>query len=63
MHLLSLWTVSYTHLSIELNTSDFEMFMANKQVLENLGFKIEEFGINTIITVSYTHLDVYKRQE
>lgn len=36
-------------MSIELNTSDYEMFMANKQVLEDLGFKIEEFGINTII--------------
>ncbi len=35
-------------LQIELTTSDFEAFMENKSVLENLGFKIEEFGINTI---------------
>lgn len=36
-------------LSIELNTSDFNTFMENKNVLDDLGFKIEEFGINTIV--------------
>ena len=36
-------------LSIELSTSDFNLFMANKSVLEELGFRIEEFGINTIV--------------
>ena len=36
-------------LSIELSTSDFNAFMENKKVLEDLGFKIEEFGINTIL--------------
>lgn len=45
--------VSYTDmlvpLSIELSTSDFAAFMENKFVLEELGFKIEEFGLNTII--------------
>lgn len=35
-------------LQIELTTSDYEAFMENKGVLEDLGFKIEEFGINTI---------------
>ena len=36
-------------LSIELTTSDFNTFMENKKVLDDLGFKIEEFGINTIV--------------
>ena len=36
-------------LSIELSTSDFNAFMENVSVLEDLGFKIEEFGINTIL--------------
>lgn len=36
-------------LAIELNASDYEAFMNNKSVLEELGFKIEEFGINTIV--------------
>ena len=36
-------------LSIELSTSDFYTFMENKSVLDELGFKIEEFGINTIV--------------
>ena len=36
-------------LSIELSTSDFNTFMENKKVLDDLGFKIEEFGINTIV--------------
>ena len=50
-------TPSYTDmlvpLSIELSASDYETFMANKNVLEDLGFKIEEFGINTIIIKSH----------
>ena len=36
-------------LSVELSTSDFNIFMESKYILEELGFKIEEFGINTII--------------
>lgn len=36
-------------LSIELSTSDFNTFMENKSVLDELGFKIEEFGINTLV--------------
>ena len=36
-------------LSIELSTSDFNAFMDNISALEDLGFKIEEFGINTIL--------------
>ena len=36
-------------LSIELSTSDFNAFMDNVSVLEDLGFKIEEFGIDTIL--------------
>lgn len=44
---------SYTDMlvpmSIELTASDYEAFMENKGVLEELGFKIEEFGINTIL--------------
>ena len=36
-------------LSVELSTSDFNIFMESKHVLEELGFKIEEFGINTIL--------------
>jgi len=33
---------------IELAKSDYEAFMEKKGVLEDLGFKIEEYGINTI---------------
>ena len=36
-------------LSVELSPSDFNIFMESKYVLEELGFKVEEFGINTII--------------
>lgn len=36
-------------MTIELSASDYEAFMSNKKVLEDLGFKIEEFGINTIV--------------
>ena len=35
-------------LSVELSTSDYNTFMESKDVLEELGFKVEEFGINTI---------------
>ena len=45
--------ISFTDLlvpvSIELSTSDFSTFMERKSILEELGFKIEEFGINTIL--------------
>ena len=36
-------------ISIELSASDFLIIQENREVLENLGFKIEEFGVNTII--------------
>lgn len=36
-------------LSVELTASDFKTFMERKEVLEELGFVIEEFGINTVI--------------
>ena len=36
-------------LSIELSKSDYEIFSEKKYILKDLGFKIEEFGINTII--------------
>ena len=36
-------------LSIELSTSEYNTFLENKEVLTDLGFIIEEFGINTII--------------
>ncbi len=37
----------------ELSTSDYIAFMDKKSVLEELGFKIEEFGINTVIIKSH----------
>lgn len=40
-------------LSVELSTSDYNIFMDKKSVLEELGFKIEEFGINTILIKSH----------
>ncbi len=36
-------------ISIELSASDFITIKENMEVLTNLGFKIEEFGVNTII--------------
>lgn len=36
-------------ISIELNPSDYIKFMERKEVLINMGFGIEEFGINTIL--------------
>ena len=40
-------------MKFELSTSDYNIFMDRKDVLENLGFTIEEFGINTIIIKSH----------
>ena len=40
-------------ITIELSTSEYNTFNENKDVLESLGFKIEEFGINTIIIKSH----------
>lgn len=40
-------------LQIELSPSDYGTFMEYSYVLEELGFKIEEFGINTIIIKSH----------
>lgn len=35
--------------TFELSTSDYQIFIQRKNILENLGFVIEEFGINTVI--------------
>ena len=40
-------------MKFELSTSDYMAFMDKKSVLEELGFKIEEFGINTVIIKSH----------
>ena len=40
-------------LNIELSPSDFLKFKENKNVLEELGFKIDDFGLNTIIIKSH----------
>ena len=40
-------------MKFELSTSDFMAFMDRKEVLESLGFKIEEFGINTVLIKSH----------
>ena len=40
-------------MKFELSTSDYIAFMDKKCVLEELGFKIEEFGINTVIIKSH----------
>lgn len=36
-------------LQVELPTSEYNIFLENKEMLTKLGFVIEEFGINTII--------------
>ena len=36
-------------LQVELPTSEYNIFLENKEILTKLGFVIEEFGINTII--------------
>ena len=40
-------------MKFELSTSDYIAFMDKKSVLVELGFKIEEFGINTVIIKSH----------
>lgn len=40
-------------LPFELNPSDYNTFMERKETLEQLGFSIEEFGINTIAFKSH----------
>ena len=40
-------------MKIELSTSDFNLFMERKYILDELGFQIEEFGFNTIIIKSH----------
>ncbi|MDE6285257.1 MAG: DNA mismatch repair endonuclease MutL [Bacilli bacterium] len=42
-------TAMLVPMSIELSASDYSAFMDKKDVLESLGFQIEEFGINTIL--------------
>ena len=36
-------------ISIELSPSDFIIIKENMEVLTNMGFKVEEFGVNTIL--------------
>ena len=49
--------ISFTDMLVpmkfELSTSDYNLFMDRKDVLENLGFVIEEFGINTVLIKSH----------
>ncbi len=40
-------------ITIELSPSDYLIFMDNKNVLEELGFKFSEYGINTIAIKSH----------
>ena len=40
-------------MKFELSTSDFNIFMDKKGILDNLGFVIEEFGINTLIVKAH----------
>ena len=40
-------------LQVELPTSEYNIFLENKEILTKLGFVIEEFGINTIIIKSH----------
>jgi DNA mismatch repair protein MutL len=39
--------------SIELTPSDYLKYREHKEIIENLGFKVEEFGINTILIKSH----------
>ena len=49
--------ISFTDMLVpmkfELSTSDYNLFMDRKDILENLGFVIEEFGINTVLIKSH----------
>ena len=57
----SLQPVSYTHLSLQTGL-DF-IHLANPLTVDVLGDILLEFRVfNVFGTVSYTHLDVYKRQ-
>ncbi len=40
-------------ITIELSTSEYQKFMEHKEVFTNIGFKWEEFGINTIRILSH----------
>ena len=40
-------------ITIELTPSDYLKFMERKDILENMGFIIEEFGVNTIIVKTH----------
>ena len=52
------WTVSYTHLFAEIVLSVFEMMGTV------ISFAADNWSwVEPIISVSYTHLDVYKRQD
>ena len=53
-------SVSYTHLG-EMEPSEFmtEINMVITELVKNTEMKK---GANALMTVSYTHLDVYKRQ-
>ena len=40
-------------ITIELSPSDYLAFKENKYIMEDIGFKIDEFGINTIVIKSH----------
>ncbi len=40
-------------ITIELNSSDYIKFNEHKNILENMGFEIEDFGINTILVKAH----------
>lgn len=40
-------------ITIELSPSDYLAFEENKYIMEDIGFKIDEFGINTIVIKSH----------
>ena len=72
---IRLWTVSYTHLDVykrqDVKLVDdvklpikFYTDSNGKPCMEDAAGKVTElYTIRDFITVSYTHLDVYKRQE
>ena len=54
-------TVSYTHLEF-LITESVEQISANRELFKELRICSLAYICITIVPVSYTHLDVYKRQ-
>ena len=55
--------VSYTHLPHRIQTQSFMMLSKLGILNEQQATKVGNDFFASITTVSYTHLDVYKRQE